>query len=167
MHRRLFAVSALLLGLTIGSVPEATAATGWATLEGRVISVRASADLACHDLAYPRITCFGTTAKMEADVAQVLERGGLKAARTLATGYVIVYEDAGFGGSSRTLSVDYSNLGTIGWSDRISSFKSFGAIGEFREHTPPGGFTYGFVGSTQVSSLSGTYNDKFSSFQID
>ena len=66
-----------------------------------------------------------------------------------------------------TLSTDQPWLSSIGWNDRISSFKSFGATGRFRENSPGSGFIYNFSSGAQISFLSGTYNDKFSAFDIN
>lgn len=137
-------------------------------LDGTPISVEEAAALSCHDLLVDRVTCFRTSAEMEAAVHDLVRRATMKGLAVAATGYVVVYEDAWYGGSSRTLSVDYANLASIGWNDRISSFKSFGATGHFREHAnPPSGFTYSYGSSSQVSYVGSSYNDKFSYFHID
>lgn len=169
MHRpRRPGMAALLgLGLLISAGP-ADAADRAISLDGELISVERAAEIACHDLDPEAIRCFETTAEMEADLRTILRGGDGMAAAVLASGYVIVYEDNYFDGASRTLSIDYANLSSIGWNDRISSFKSFGASGHFREHAnPPSGFTYGYGSSTQVSSLGSTHNDKFSYFLIN
>jgi hypothetical protein len=141
------------------------AAAAVATLEGEVISTEVAAGLHCHDVDHPAIRCFRTADAMAADARRAAQREGSLAA--LATGYVIVYEHSAYGGASRTLSTDYPNLGSIGWNDRISSFKSIGATGSFREHAPPDGFVYSFGGSSQVTYVGSAYNDRFSAFLID
>ena len=143
----------------------AAAAEPSVSLDGRPISVELAADLACHDLIKSRVVCFRTTTEMESDALELVSQAGFALA---STGYVVVYENQSYGGASRTLSIDYANLATIGWNDRISSFKSFGATGYFREHAnPPGGLTFTFASTSQVSYVGSTYNDKFSYFQID
>ena len=66
-----------------------------------------------------------------------------------------------------TLSTDQPWLSSIGWNDRISSFKSFGATGRFLENSPGSGLVYTFGSGAQISFLSASYNDKFSAFDIN
>lgn len=169
MHRPRRPGMAALLGLVfLISAGPADAADRAISLDGEPISVERAAEIACHDLDPEAVRCFESTAEMEADIRVMLGMGQGMAAAVLAVGYVIVYEDTLYGGASRTLSVDYANLSTIGWNDRISSFKSFGASGHFREHAnPPSGFTYSYGSSTQVSNVGSAYNDKFSYFLIN
>lgn len=136
-------------------------------LGGETISVGQAADLSCHDLDQAAIHCFMDSSEMEAAIADLL--GNLRdgGEGLLVVGYVTVYEDASYSGAARTLSTDYADLGSIGWNDRISSFKSFGATGNFREHTPAGGFVYSYSSGVTVPTLNGTYNDKFSLFNIN
>jgi hypothetical protein len=138
----------------------------YATLEGRRISLAAAADYSCHDLELPIIRCFATSAELLEAVDELALTGG-QAAQSLSSGYVIAYENISYGGAARVMSVSYDNLGSIGWNDRISSFKSFGASGDFREDAPPGGFYFFFGTSSQVSWVGSNYNDKFSSLELD
>ena len=113
------------------------------------------------------LTCFRTPAELEAaaaDRAASVAQGGTAAPLAAATtGHVIVYVDGMFGGSARALSQENSYLGTIGWNDVISSFKSYGATGHFWEDAPTGGFIYNFYSTSQASYVGEYYNDKFSS----
>lgn len=153
---------ALLLALVF---PLSASAAGLsATLDGKRLRLDRVPEFNCHDFDYPVIRCFSSPEGISADVAARLE-GGPASARLLLGGYVTAYEDSGYLGSSISLSADYASLGSIGWNDRISSFKSFGAVGGFWEHSPPAGFYYGYTTNTQVSNL-GTYNDRFSAFDI-
>jgi hypothetical protein len=139
-----------------------------ATLDGRTIAIEDAGDFACHDFEYPIIRCFGSVRSLEASVAGALESRTPDTAAVASVGYVIVYEHAQYGGANpKVLSIDVPWLSDIGWNDRISSFKSFGASGQFYENSPSGGFAYYFWPTTQVPSLSGTYNDKFSAFNIN
>ena len=163
-------VRTLLVVVLLGSLvaPSSAAAEERSiTLDGDPISVKRAATLSCHDLVPTEVRCFRSGGEMEADIADVFRNARDGGAALLLVGYVVVYEDASYNGASRTLSTDYSNLGSIGWNDRISAFASFGATGNFREHSPAGGFLYAYSGSTMVSFLSGTYNDKFSQFNIN
>jgi hypothetical protein len=86
------------------------------------------------------------------------------AAGVTATAYVRAYADATFGGSSFTFSSDYTNLGAVGWNDRISSYVSLNCgAGEFREHSGYAGFRYAFSCGDQVTYVGDAYNDRFSS----
>lgn len=158
-------VSAVLLATIIA--PQASADLLSATLDGKRIRMERVASLNCHDFDYPVIRCFSTADLIAADIAARLAGRDAAGARLLATGYVTVYQDAAYGTPSVSLSSDQTSLSALGWNDRISSFKSFGASGGFWEHSPPGGFYYGYWTTTQVSSLGGAYNDKFSAFNID
>ena len=143
-----------------------------ADLEGRRIASSEVGEYHCHDLDFPRIHCFTSSAEVEAAVAALgVDPGPAPAGSAsndalaaLATSYVRIFADANFAGSSAYLSVNYSNLGSIGWNDRISSFYGLSsARGEFREHVDYAGFTYGFCCNQQVSYVGDAYNDKFSS----
>jgi hypothetical protein len=158
-------VSMLLTVVALGafSAPQSTAASGvTADLDGRSLSVAEIARFHCELIEYPRVHCFRTEEARDARV-----QSALRAGVTLASGYVIAWQDAGFTGSSVTLTTDVSNLGSIGWNDRITSFKSIsGASGRFYEHASYLGVYYAFCCSVQVSNVGQTYNDKFSSLDL-
>lgn len=153
----------------IGAHPVGAAEPISASADGRRISLEQAGSMSCHDLDFPTLRCFTSSAAMELDAVGRLGSfspdGGVIA--VLDVGYVIVYEHASYGGSSLLLSADQAWLSSIGWNDRISSFKSFGATGNFRENSPTGGWTYALIPGAQVSSLSGTYNDKFSALYLN
>ena len=130
------------------------------------ISLDQAGAMSCHDFDYPVLRCFASPQALDRDVAQRVEANAVPAA-VAATGYVTFWEHAGYAGSQMTLSADQPWLGNIGWNDRISSFKSFGASGRFLENSPGSGFIYYYSPGVQVSYLSNTYNDKFSAFDIN
>jgi hypothetical protein len=136
-----------------------------ATLDGRPIPISRVGQLNCHDFDYPVIRCFSSPDALSADIESRLSSSAT-GAFLLLSGFVTAYEHDNYGGASISLSTDQPSLSSIGWNDRISSFKSFGATGRFREDSPAGGFTYVFGATAQVSSLGGTYNDKFSALYI-
>lgn len=156
-----------LAGALLLTAPAVNAESEPIYLGDERISVERAAELSCHDLERGVVRCFFKGEAAQADIKRVLSDPALVRASVLLTGYVIVYQDASYGGAYRTLSIDYNDLGSIGWNDRISSFKSFGATGEFYEHAPPGGLTFFFGTSSMISYVGNTYNDKFSSFDID
>ena len=137
------------------------------TLDGRTIAARTAGHWQCHDLDYPRIQCYRSRATLERAVHAYLARPGGASGSTLAVdsgvAYVHVYENAGYLGASMYLSQDYANLGTIGWNDRITSFKVVnGGSGVFRRDAGPGGASYSFCCGSQVSNIGSTWNDQIS-----
>jgi hypothetical protein len=82
-------------------------------------------------------------------------------------GWLTVYEHASYAGSAMGLSADQPWLSSIGWNDRISSFKSHGAAGTFRENSPSGGFVYFFGPFSQATYVGDFYNDRFSALYIE
>jgi len=167
VYRHLVRTAALAIMLVVAATPVAAGDGLTATLDGRRIGLGRVAEFNCHDFDYPAIRCFSTPDALAADMARHLGDPALLAGRLASGGFVTAWQDALYGGPSISLSVDYPSLSALGWNDRISSFKSFGATGNFREDSPAGGFSYVFGSTAQVSSLNGTYNDKFSAFYID
>jgi hypothetical protein len=165
---RAVVVAALLTAALTPAVDAGIDAGASATLNGRPIPIERATTLDCHDFEYPILRCFDSLASLESDVAvQVARRNAAALFAAASVGYVAVYEHALYGGSAKILSSDVPWLSSIGWNDKISSFKSFGATGAFNEHSPSGGFIYSYGPTSRIASLSGAYNDKFSSFFID
>ena len=162
---------AVLVALVVAGllVPSAQATGLRASLDGRAIPLEQVSDLACHDFEFPLIRCFHSVASLDADVSTEVTRDDLSPELAVAaSGYVVVYEHALYGGANpKVLSSDVPWLSDIGWNDKISSFKSFGASGVFYENSPSGGFGYYFGPTARVPTLNSAYNDKFSSFYID
>jgi hypothetical protein len=181
MHGRLSRLwTAIVLLVSIALiVPAGVAAsdpTIRADLDGRPIPAVQIGDWFCHDFDYPLIHCFRTGAELDAAVAglgyQPLGPGTSTNDRlsptspsgVLAVSYVRVFVDAGYAGSSAYFSVDYWNLGLIGWNDKISSFVGLdSATGQFFENASFGGFIFGWCCNTQVSYVGNSSNDRFSS----
>lgn len=160
----LFSLALLAVGAP-APAPASAAAPVRAVLDGRPISLAEARSLSCHDFDYPVLACFRTAAEMEAAAAARARSGTVSTTAPLAaatTGYIIVYVDGQYVGAARALSQDYSYLGTIGWNDVISSFKSYGATGHFWENAPSGGFIYDFYPTSQAAYVGDYYNDKFS-----
>jgi hypothetical protein len=81
------------------------------------------------------------------------------------TEYVTVWDQAGFFGGSMSISQDYASLLTIGWNDRISSFKARNSqTGRFTVDWFFGGSSWPFCCNSQLSSL-GAYDNTFSAVQ--
>jgi hypothetical protein len=150
--------------VTFQGTPGARADSVGATLDGRPITMEEAEALSCHDFDYPVLTCFKDSAEMEWVAAARF--AAQEATSAASSGYVVAYENGNYTSPSRTISQSYAYLGDIGFNDKISSFKSYGATGRFMEHAPSGGLVYSFSGSTWVSYVGDTYNDKFSSVTL-
>jgi hypothetical protein len=161
-------VRALAGGLLISAILGGSTNAGGlsARLGDDVIDLDLAGTMSCHDFDYPVLRCFTSPEALERDVIERESTSGVLAA-VAATGYVTVWEHAGYDGARMTLSADQPWLSSIGWNDRISSFKSFGASGRFFENSPGSGLVYFYNSGSQVSLLSNTYNDKFSAFDIN
>ena len=166
MQRRLVSVlvGVLLISVVLGGSTNAGRLS--ARLGETEINLAQAGDLSCHDFDYPVLRCFESPEALERDVVGRVQANAVPAA-VAATGYVIVWEHASYDGARMTLSADQPWLNSIGWNDRISSFKSFGASGRFLENSPGSGLVYFFTSGVQVPWLSNTYNDKFSAFDIN
>jgi hypothetical protein len=181
MHERMsrsWTAIVLLVSIAL-MVPAEVAAsdpTIRADLDGRPIPAIQVGDWYCHDFDYPLIHCFRTAADLDAAVASLgyesLGPGvstmdgtsSVSPSGVLAVSYVRVFVDAGYAGSSAYFSVNYTNLGVIGWNDKISSFVGLdSATGQFFEHIYYTGFIFGFCCNTQVSYVGNSSNDRFSS----
>jgi hypothetical protein len=152
--------------LAVMGASQASAGDLSATLDGKRIRLDRVASLQCHDFDYPIIRCFSTAERIAADIDARLAARDAAGARLLLAGYVTVYQDNFYGTPSISLSTDQASLSALGWNDRISSFKSFGATGGFWEHSPSGGFFHAYAATTQAPSL-GSHNDAFSAFVIN
>jgi hypothetical protein len=130
-----------------------------ADLAGRAIPLAEVSEHHCHDLDFPRIHCFDTASELSLALRPVLGLLGVT-----ATSYVQVFEHAWYGGGSMTMSQDYTVLATIGWNDRISSFKALNSeTGKFHWDWFYGGsMPYTFCCNQNVPTL-GTWNDNISS----
>jgi hypothetical protein len=103
-----------------------------AELLGRPLPLVAVANHHCHDFAYPVIRCFDSASALKADVAQASADSNTRTLAAAAVTYVRVWDLTWYAGASMFISQNYSNLGTIGWNDRISSYAAQnGESGEF------------------------------------
>jgi hypothetical protein len=126
-----------------------------ATLDGTPIPLEDVAKYDCDDFSYPEIRCYST--RVLADSRALLV--------TVLTSidYVTVYNLTSFAGAYMHMSQDYTTLATIGWSDRISSFKGRNSeTGIFYTDWFYTGTWYAFCCNTQVSNL-GAFSNTFSS----
>jgi hypothetical protein len=168
--RRSHRIVGLIISLALFVPGPASAAGGrrplTATLDGRAISLASVGSLHCHDLDHPIIRCFRSQARLDRairrSVGSRLRRPG--AAGITAVAYVRVYEHSHYEGASIHLSISYANLATIGWNDRISSYKSVnGGAGTFWHDAYQDGTDDDFCCNTNVANVGSTHNDRFSS----
>jgi len=126
-----------------------------ASLDGKPIPLEDVGKYYCDDFAYPEIRCWSTRVLADSRALVV----------TLLTSidYVTIYDGTNFGGAYMNVSQDYPVLSTIGWNDRVSSFKARNSeTGTFYTDWFYGGSFWGFCCNSQLASL-GSYNNTFSS----
>ena len=129
-----------------------------ADLEGKPIPTSQIPKYRCNDFDFPAIHCFRSEDGLQAAV-----RTELSIATASGVDYVQVFDGANFVGASMVMSQDYNALWTIGWNDRIGSFKGRNSqSGTFYTDWFGTGSAYGFCCNQWVSSLGG-YDNTFSS----
>ena len=155
----------MLVAIAIGASAMPAVATAEVTrlpdvradLDGRAIPLSAVGRFHCHDFAYPVIHCFASSQGLDTAVEPILA--------TTALDYVAIFEFAGYGGAAMYVSSDYTVLATIGWNDRISSFKARNSLsGRFWTDWFYTGSQYAFCCNTTFPSL-GSWDNTFSSVQ--
>jgi hypothetical protein len=156
-----FALVLALPVLVAGPLPRASATdttvTLLAYLDGKPIALADVSKYYCDDFSYPVIECSVS--------ALVTSSRALVVSLLTSVDYVTIYEYASYSGSMMNVSQDYTVLATIGWNDKISSFKARnGETGTFFVDWFYGGSQWSFCCNTQQSSLGG-YDNTFSSVQ--
>lgn len=161
-----------LTALILAASPAAAAEPGQlrAVLDGQPATVSQAAAYHCHDLRAGVLECYTDAADRDNAVAAKLGHEASEVLGTLgsaSTGYVIVWADPTYAGASAVLSQDYANLGSIGWNDRISSYKVYTTYtGAFYDQANYQGLTQYYCCFSQVSYVGAQYNDIFSSFNL-
>jgi hypothetical protein len=175
-------------GWALGVAAIATLAAAWAAsatataadptalraeLDGRPIGLADVSRYHCHDRAYPLIRCFDTALERDRDEGVVgattkpATNGDVAEAITAAAiPYVRWYLDANYGGPSFDAYIDYRDLGSVGWNDKISSFQT--VLGAHPRWWRDLGFvgTSWDWGSTSVPYVGDAANDRFSSVDL-
>ena len=166
VRARALVIFVVLTSLALGVPRSAVAADGshadtspalTAYLDGRAIPLSDVSKYDCDDFSYPVIQCSVSSLVMAA-------RSTLT---TLLTNvdYVTVWDLPTYSGSYMNMSQDYAVLATIGWNDRISSFKGRNSeTGTFFTDWFNGGSTWSFCCNTNQPTLNG-YDNTFSSVQ--
>jgi len=130
-------LAALLLhcpGGALAKDPQGLPAQAQAFLAGRAIPLDHVVRHHCHDLAFPVYRCFDTDVERDADAltlgAELLSGSDsliddlLAPLSTSSFTFALAYTLSNYGGSSLLISAPNPDLGSIGWSNVISSFKS-------------------------------------------
>ena len=160
---------ALLFGMFLAlasSTPAMAAAPEIeATLDGRPIDVSDVGRYQCHDLDNPIIRCFRKAADRDLSIDLELGISDASVSGSAATTvvYVTLYDSPNFLGSSISLSQSYDALATIGWNDRVSSFRARNsATGRFYVDWFASGSSWSFCCNQSTASLS-SWDNSFSS----
>jgi hypothetical protein len=165
MRRVLARVAVLtLVAMSMAAAPVADATPGTVTadLDGVAIAVDQIPEHFCHDRAYPVIHCFATPQGLAA-AFEALDGARIARAAT-ATDYVIVYSNTSYGGSYLYISQDYDTLVTVGWNDRIRSYRGLNSeLGRFWTDWFHSGAALDFCCNSNVPSLSATFDQKITS----
>jgi len=153
---------AAVASLAAAAAPAANAAEGAdpaleAYLDGKPIPLEDVGKYYCDDFDYPVINCSRTALLPQA-------RGTLLAVLA-GVDYVSIYDGGFYGGSMMHVSADYPSLLTIGWNDKISSFKGRNSeTGQFTTDWFYGGSSWAFCCNSTVSSL-GSWSNTFSALR--
>lgn len=173
MLRRGIASTVLVWLLAMNSTSPAAASNRpmHALLAGRPIALASVSKYHCHNRYAPVIHCFATARQRDLDFWAGTPRAAQAPATSLSAPssltsvfYVTFYADINFGGASFTTSSAISNMTTIGWNDRISSFKSLnGERPEWWRDINFAGTAWRWPAGTWVSYVGDDANDQFSS----
>jgi hypothetical protein len=162
-------VSAIVLGASAvpttsgASVPIVTA-----DLEGTPIGIAEVSSYYCHDLDYPKIHCYENSTALEAAVSSIeSDRAALSGDAAAGLQYVKLFDLTGYAGQFIILSINYDNLSTIGWNDKVSSFIGVNNL-SFGLWNDPYQSGYGLIRccNQRAASLSATYDNQFSSTEL-
>lgn len=175
LSRRILVLTfALQLALLVAVIPGVHATTDLAEQhvvalldDDREVPISDVLNYHCHDVSFPKLSCFTSATDRDQDLAATSFGGALTGVQSLGSGYVIAYVHASYAGSSVILSQDYSNLGNIGWNDVISSYKVYTtSTGAFYQHAGYGGIVKYYCCLTNVTYVGDAYNDIFSAFNL-
>lgn len=160
---------AILASLSVGSVAGASRSPQPSTsvaadVDGRPISIALIPTYFCHDFDYPKIHCFGSPKGLEAAKAARSQTLAAPAQNFGAGDYVTIFDGPNYSGGFMDVSQNYDALWSIGWNDRISSYKGRNsASGIFWTDWFASGNGKTFCCNANVATLSATYENAFSS----
>jgi hypothetical protein len=173
---RLLAALALLLVCPVGAQarqqPGQSDGHLSAVLEGREIPLIDVGRYYCHDFSLPVYRCFrtqlGRDLDMEVDALAVDQSnpsaGSVELAASSSVTYVLAFEYNDFTGLSLALSNPAPDLSALGWSNRISSFKSTnGGHPKWWDGTNYSGTAWQWGTSAWVAYVGDPSNNRFTS----
>ncbi len=132
-------------------------------LNGRVATLTAASRSHCDDLTPGVLRCYSSQRNRDRAASPRVSRDATAA----SAGYVVAYVDISFGGASVVLSQDHPDLRTIGWNNRISSYKVYTSLtGYFHQGAYYAGSAQSYCCFSQVSYVGNSFNDTFSSFSL-
>lgn len=133
-------------------------------LDGRPAPLSLAASKHCIAQPSSTLVCFSRAAQRDRVFQSRLASTPLSAT---ATGYVIAYQDSSYLGASVVLAQNYTNLGTIGWSDRISSYRVYTSLtGYFYQNSGYSGAFQSYCCFWQIPYVGNSFNDTFTSFEL-
>lgn len=148
----------------LGASPPTGSATIVADLEGRPIKAAAISNYYCHDFDFPAIHCYGTPDRLKGAEAARASSGLATTAAFGPNDYVTIFDGPTYSGAFMDVSQNYDALFSIGWNDRITSFKARNsASGEFWTDWFASGFGRSFCCNVWVASLPSGQDNAFSS----
>jgi hypothetical protein len=147
-------------GVIFGASRSGQQATVVADVDGHPIKPALTSTYYCHDFEFPKIHCFHSAESLkaaEAKLAKVTPYFG-------ANDYVTIFDGPNYSGAFMDVSQNYDVLFSIGWNDRISSFKARNsASGVFWTDWFASGTGLTFCCNSNVSSLPSNIDNAFSS----
>jgi hypothetical protein len=149
-----------LLGGVSGASRSGQQAIIVADVDGHPIKSALTSAYFCHDFDFPRIHCFRSAKSLKAAEAKTASVSPYFSTND----YVTIFDGPNYSGAFMDVSQNYDALFSIGWNDRISSFKARnGASGEFWTDWFASGTGLGFCCSSNISSLPSNLDNAFSS----
>jgi hypothetical protein len=149
------------------SLPQRPVQQVVADLEGRQIKSALISSFYCHDFDFPLVHCYRSAAALARAESRWGAQDGKLTTESAAFGvndYVSIFDGNAYTGAGMDVSQNYDVLFTIGWNDRISSFKGRNsAYGEFWTDWYATGTGRPFCCNALVSSLPSGQDNAFSS----
>lgn len=135
-----------------------------ADVDGRPIKPAEISRYYCHDFDFPRIHCFAAGDRLrDAERARIATRSTLQTS-VAANVFLTIFDGPNYSGAFMDVSQNYDALWTIGWNDRISSYKGRNlAKGDLWTDWFASGNGRLFCCNTNVASLAAGFDNAFSS----
>jgi hypothetical protein len=152
-------------GAVLGSSqPAALSSKIVADVDGRSINPASIPSFYCHDFDYPRIHCSRSAAGLKVSEAKIARSSKSVSPYFGVNDYVTIFDGPNYSGSFMDVSQNYDVLFSIGWNDRISSYKARNSdSGIFWTDWFASGSGVTFCCNTNVSSLPASLDNAFSS----